>query len=156
MPPRWASPARRPGSLFLGDRNTVHDQLTASSPDAGTALFGAWRSPHHSAGRAKRLPRAEGKALVVCQLPWLRLKETSAHPPCYHSLYHLERFTSVSEIHPLWQPGIKQCTSKGKLCRTRRVFPSRASFPTLKWPHTSPITYSFQDHSGEQKDPRGG
>lgn len=81
VPPRWASPARRHGSLFLGDRNTVHDQLMASSPDAGTALFGARRSPHHSAGHAKRLPKAEEKALVVCQPPGLRLKETCAHPP---------------------------------------------------------------------------
>lgn len=55
--------------------------LRLSSPDARTALLRACRSTQHSAGRAKRLPGAAGKTLVVCQSPWLSLKEPSAHPP---------------------------------------------------------------------------
>lgn len=55
--------------------------LPLSSPDARTALLRAWRSTQHSVGRAKKLPGAAGKTLVVCQPPWLRLKEPSAHPP---------------------------------------------------------------------------
>lgn len=150
VPPCWELSARRAGSPFLGDRNTVHDQLLASSPDARTALLGSVEKhpPHSRTCKEAARSGRESSHCLPASVAWI--KGNFCSPSIMLLPPGSVKFSPFDNQESSHAPG------KGKLGKPRRAFPSGTSFPTLKWPQTSPITYSFQDHSGERKDPRGG